>query len=247
MPRTPIGGRVGRAARLGHRQLAGVSGLPPVRAGRRPPPCRLGRLRAVRAARRPSLPRGGRAAHRSRARRQPLDGRDGAEAPRLRRALGTAGLRLRVHGGRLAHHHDIGASSRSRLHVPEDIERFLACDASALRARRGPPAVPAPLAARRRQRFPVSARRRRARLPARARQRVAGDRPAHVARGSRAGRRRRPPAGRCRRPGRARSGDRRSGDSRLSRAVQPSAAGSVEGRPPRRRPLRARRRRHAGS
>ena len=86
--------------------------------------------------------------------------------------VGAAGLRLRVDGRRLAHHHDVGASQPQPLHVPEDIERFLACDASALRARRGAPAVPAPLAARRRQRFPVSARRRRARLPARARQRA---------------------------------------------------------------------------
>ncbi len=113
------------------------------------------------------------------------------------------------------------------LHVPEDIERYLACDASPLGARGTAPAVPPPLAARRRQRFPVSARRRCARRAARPRQRAAGDRPAHVARGGRARGRGRPPAGRRRRAAASSTGDRRRGDSRLSRAVQPSAAWAV--------------------
>ena len=48
--------------------------------------------------------------------------------PRLRRAVGAAGLRLRVDGRRLAHHHVAGAAAAAAAR-PEDIERFLACDA----------------------------------------------------------------------------------------------------------------------
>ena len=117
MPRTPIGGRIGERLGVRHRQLAGIPGLSSVRAGRRPPPRRLGGLRAFRAARRPSLSRGGRAAHRPGARHQPVDGGDRGEAARLRRA------RRRCWRARARPRSPTRASSRRRPAEPQPLAR----------------------------------------------------------------------------------------------------------------------------
>ena len=98
-----------------------------------------------------------------------------------------AGLRVRVDGRRLARHHVAGDRAASRCTRPEDIERLSACDATMSALEGGPPAAPPPVAARHRQRLPVSARCRRAGLAAGARQRVARDRATHPARRGRAG------------------------------------------------------------
>ena len=248
MPRTPIARPRRRAAGRRHRQLAGVPGLPPLRAGRRPPPRRLGRLCAVRDCS-PS------ASIARRSRRASISCSTSAARWRVTEQklraygelLGAAGLRLRVHRGRLAHHHDVrppaAAAAASRRHraLPRLRRR-------AVGARRGAPAASAPLAARRRERLPVSARRRRARR-----------------RGSRATARCwRSSSSRCaRKRSRRVEGGRRlvdvEGRGELDLVIDdaairdyrarfaPSAAGSVDGRAPRRRALRPRRRRHAAA
>ena len=99
------------------------------------------------------------------------------------------------------------ASPPQPLHVPKTSSASSPATPRARRSRKPHLPLPAPLDARRRQRFPVSARRRRARLPARARlrrrSRSCSSRSREEAEPEVEGR---PPAGRRRRPRRARSG-----------------------------------------
>ena len=245
MPRTPLRGRARRAARLGHRQLRSsfrttvrtcratisvTSTGPPTRAPRCSPSASTAR----------------------RSRRASISCSTSADRWRVTetklRAYGELSALLACACASTRRRHRASSprrrSSRSRCTMPEDIERFLACDAtrSALEDERLP--------LRRRSLrivvsdflFPHDADALVSRLARDCA--VAGDRAAH-ARARKPSRRSKAAAGWSTSKVAASSisviDERAIHDYRARFA--PPAAGTVAGRPPRRRPLRARRRR----
>ena len=135
MPRTPIGGRVGERLGSGTGSSLEFQDYRPYAPGDDLRHVDWAAYARSETAGGPPLPRGGRPAHRPGGRYQPIDGGDGGQAPRLRRAAGRPGLRVRQYCGRHTHRHDRRDRGRNRCTGRKTSSAFSAVTRASRRSR----------------------------------------------------------------------------------------------------------------